>query len=443
MIFQYNRILFINYFELKSHYFNIDINFNSFFHSKIITNIIKVGTFSYYLENGGRSRTISLLFNYLYRFKIFNLYLFTVKKKNNNEYLIQRNINRILINNFTLNKLIQKIVKKRINIFIYQFHYSNEIEALNKLKNIKIINYQHQSIFFWIYSNFTSFISLYKAYKKSKYIISIIHLENDYIFKKWGIKAIFMNNFITYEYNSSFALDLSTKTILMIGRADDKYKRFELGIQAMEYITKEITEIEMKIITNITNIHYLNNIIDNINLEDYIQFYGYNPLPEKYFKNISLNIITSISESFSLVLSETKIYGIPNILIGLDYISIVDGGVVIVYDDSPESIAKESIKILINDEYRRKLGKKIRKSMKKYKNEELLKKWIILILSIYYGNGYYEKLRKLDKKIFEEKAIKILRNQIILLEKRKKFLKNITLNDFENFTFFENIHSIN
>ena len=50
-----------------------------------------------------------------------------------------------------------------------------------------------------------------------------------------------MNNFITYEYNSSFALDLSTKTILMIGRADDKYKRFELGIQAMEYITKEIT----------------------------------------------------------------------------------------------------------------------------------------------------------------------------------------------------------
>ena len=271
----------------------------------------------------------------------------------------------------------------------------------------------------------------------------MIHLENDYIFKKWGgIKTIFMNNFITYEYNSTFPLDLSSKIILMIGRADDKYKRFELGIQAMEYMTKELPEIEMKIITNITNIIYLNNIIDNLSLEDKIKFYGYNSQPEKYFRNISLHIITSISESFSLVLSETKIYGIPNILIGLDYISIVEGGVVIIYDDSPESITKECLKILINDKYRRKLGNNVRKSMKKYKNIELVKKWIILILSIYYGYDYYEKLIKLDTKITDNKAIKLLINQIDFIKKRKKFLHNITLNNFENFSFFENINFI-
>ncbi len=414
------------------------MNFNITFSHKII-NKIKIGTFTYYLENGGRSRITSFLLNYLNRINFFKLYLFTVKNKDKNEYLIEENIKRILINDFNINILIKNIVKKKINIFIYQFSDSNEIKIFNELKNIKIINYQHQSIFFWIYSNYTIFKSLYKAYKESKYIVSLIHLENDYIFKKWGIKSALMNNFITYKYNSSIPIDLYYKEILMIGRADDKFKRFELGIQAMEYIIKEIPEVQMKIITNITNIDYLKNIINYLNLENKIEFFGYTPIPESYFRNICLNIITSISESFSLVLSETKIYGIPNILIGLDYISTTNGGIIIIYDDLPESIAKEAIKILLNNKFRNILGKEARRSMKKFENKKLLKNWIKLILLIYFNNDYYEIFRKSEKKISEKKAINLLKNQIIFIQKRKNNLQNITINKIENFTFLENI----
>ena len=59
-----------------------------------------------------------------------------------------------------------------------------------------------------------------------------------------------MDNFITYEINSTFHSDLSTISILMIGRGDNKFKRISLGIQSMEYIIKEIPECEMKIISN-------------------------------------------------------------------------------------------------------------------------------------------------------------------------------------------------
>ena len=438
-ILKYNIILFNNYFENNKNYLNLNIKLNSSLFNKII-NKIKIGTFTYYLENGGRSRIISFLLNNLYRIKIFNLYLFSIKIKDDNEYLIQKNINRILIKNYNINNLIKSILKKKLDVFIYHFSQNDEIEALNKLKkNIKILLYQHQSIFFWIYTNFTSFKYLYKSYKESKYIVSLIHLENDYIFEKWGIKSIFMNNFMTYEYNSSFQLDLFSKTILMIGRLDNKYKRLVLGLQAMEYITNEIPEIEMKVIGNITNNLYLMNIINILGLDKNIKFYGYTPIPEKYFKNVSLNIITSISESFCLVLSETKIYGIPNIVINLEYISILNGGTVIIYDDSPEFIAKESIKILLNDELRRKLGKEARKSIRKFKNEILLKKWIKLILSVYNGNDYYEKLRKLYTKITENKSLKLLKNQILFLRKKNKNLKYITLKNIVNFTFLENV----
>jgi glycosyltransferase involved in cell wall biosynthesis len=434
-ILEYNRISLVSFLKLNN---NSNNNLNSSFICKIIYKI-NIATYTQYLENGGRARITSFLFNYLQNMKIFSLYLFTNKIKTANEYLIHKNIKRILIKECTVNNLIKIILKKRINIFINQFSQINKINYLEKLKNIRIINYQHQSAFFWIYSNYTSFKSLYKSYKNSKYIISLIHIENDYLFEKWGIKSIFMNNFITYAYNSTIPINYLSRTISMIGRASDKSKRFILGIQAMEYIVKEIPKIEMKIITKIFDIENLQNIIDNLSLKKNIDFHGYTPIPEKYFRNISLNIITSISESFCLVLSETKLYGIPNILIGIDYITIGNKGTVIIYDDSPESLAKESIKILRNEEYKNRLGREGRRSMRLFKNEELLNKWIKLILSVYCGNYFYEKLRKLDKKITEKKITNLLKNQISLLKNRNSNLKDIILNDIENLSFLLNV----
>ena len=180
-----------------------------------------------------------------------------------------------------------------------------------------------------------------------------------------------MNNFISFEYNYVIPSDLSSQTILMIGRGSDRMKRFDLGVKAMKYIIKIIPTCDMKIISNIYLIEYLQKLIKDFKLEKHAKFMGYSSVPEIYYKNASIHIFPSISESFGLVLSESKIFGIPNILVGLDYISIAKGGTIIIYDDNPISIAKEAIKILKNEKYRKKLGRVARKSMRKFKNELL------------------------------------------------------------------------
>ena len=131
-----------------------------------------------------------------------------------------------------------------------------------------------------------------------------------------------------------------------------------------------------------------------------------------------------------MVLSEKKIYGIPNIIIGLDYIFNAKGGTIIVYDDKPESLASEAIKIIKKSKpeslaseaikiikkrkYRKNLGKRARISMKKFNNDMLLNDWIELILSIYKGQQYYDKLREDKKKLSQNDGINILDNQIKL-----------------------------
>ena len=248
-----------------------------------------------------------------------------------------------------------------------------------------------------------------------------------------------MNNFISFEYNYVIPSDLSSQTILMIGRGNDNLKRFDLGVEAMKYITKELPECEMKIISDTYLMEYLEKIVNLLNLENNVNFVGYSSIPEIYYKNASLHLFPSISESFGLILSETKIFGIPNILVGLDYISLAKGGTVIIYDDNSKSIAKEAIKILKDENYRKKLGREARKSMKKFKNELLLKKWIKLVLSIFNGEIYYEKLKEQDEKISEKDANNIIKKQIELLKIRLPIFKNITKENIENFTFMQQL----
>lgn len=395
---------------------------------------IRIALYTKSIINGGRARITAILYNYLYQINFFTVYLFT-ENIFKTEYKLENNSNRIIIKN----NLFHKLNENKIDILIYQLNNVTEINQLNKLKKLKVIFYHHGCVFCWIYLSLNYFKLIFKSLKNSKYIVSILPYENDYLFEKWGIKSILMNNFMSFEYNSIIPSNLSSKTILMIGRGEDKIqKRFYLGIMAMKYIIKEVPNSELKIISSLKKNSKLKDLVNQLNLNNNIKFMGFTTKPEIYFNNASLHLFPSLFEAFPLVLSETKIYGIPNILLGLDYISIAQGGTIIIYDDKPESISKEAIKILKNDKYRKKLGKEARKSMKKYNNNKLVIKWIKLILSVNKGEYYYNTLRKQDKKMNKKDAIKIIRNQIKLLKLRNIKLKNLTEKQFENYTFMMN-----
>ena len=404
--------------DFNDNYSKLNLNLNLTFHNNNKRkNKINIAIYSFSIKNGGRSRITALLINYLYKINIFKIFLFTLKIIEENEYIIPTNIKRFQIKNH----LIKIINKNKIDILIYELDEIEEIISLNNYKNIKVIFYQHSSSFDWLYENYTIFKSIYEKFYNSKYIVSIVPFDNDYLFNKWGLNTILMTNFMTHEFDSVFSSDLSTKTILLIGRGNAKKKRFHIGIEALEYIIKEIPNCELVIISKLSGIEKLQNLVNNLNLEKNIKFNGYSSSPDLYFRNASLNIIPSISEAFPMVLSETKIYGIPNIIIGLDYIFNAKGGTVIIYDDKPESLAVEALNIIEKREYRKNLGKEARISMKKFSNNLLLNDWTELILSIYKGQYYYNKLREDKKKLSQNDGINILNNQIKLIFKKLLF----------------------
>jgi hypothetical protein len=75
------------------------------------------------------SITIDRLINYLYNIKIFNIYLFTVLKKEKDEYSIPKQIKRKVIKK----NIIINIKKKKLDILIYELENIGEINLLNRL----------------------------------------------------------------------------------------------------------------------------------------------------------------------------------------------------------------------------------------------------------------------------------------------------------------------
>jgi glycosyltransferase involved in cell wall biosynthesis len=388
---------------------------------------LRIAIYTLTISGGGRARMTALLINYLHKIKIFKLYLFSKSYQQKNEFIIPNDTTRVLVKN----NLVKNIEKYKIDIFIHQRFDIKEIKLLNLLQNTKVIFYLHSSIFTWIYSSINYFKKLYNEFKKSKYVINIIPYENDYLFKRWGIRSFYLDNFVTYDYDSIVPSDLSEKIILMVGRANRKNKRFNLGIEDMKFIIKEVPDSQLNIISK-SKPKKLKELIYSLNLKENVKFAPFTLSPSLYFKNASLHIFPTNYESFGLVLCETKIYGIPNILLGLNYVSIAKGGTIIIYDDKPESFANEAIKILKNKSYRKKLGKEARKSMKKFNNDILLLKWVQLILSVYKGDKYFELLRNNREKISDDEAINIINSQVKFLQMRLPNLRNITFNKFIN-----------
>ena len=78
-----------NYLKIKN---ELNLTFNN-----SIKNKIRIGIYAICIKNGGRARISSILINNIYKYNIFEIFLYTREQKEENEYNIPKDIKRQVI----------------------------------------------------------------------------------------------------------------------------------------------------------------------------------------------------------------------------------------------------------------------------------------------------------------------------------------------------------
>ena len=181
--------------------------------------------------------------------------------------------------------------------------------------------------------------------------------------------------------------DLRGKSIISVGRLSPE-KNYEELINVFKQLCAEDTEWTLNIVGDGVEKEQLNSLIEEYHLKNRVVLHGFRDKKyiEKLMYQSSIYVMTSLTESFGLVLIEAQSYGLPCIAYDCAQGAkeIIEDGVngILIRDYSRERMVNECQKMMQEYEYRKKIGENGRKSVNKYSCECVEKQWFEFIDNI-------------------------------------------------------------
>lgn len=224
--------------------------------------------------------------------------------------------------------------------------------------------------------------SLVKSCKNIDNLVLVSNELSEFYKGYLGSKVVYIPNCLDKMPSKLSKLD--SKNLVAIGRLS-KEKGFDDLLKLFKKISIKHPDWKLNIVGDGMEKDNLLDLAKELKLGDKVVFHGYQN--KDYINNIllesSIYIMTSLTESFGLVLIEAMSYGVPCISYtsaqGANEI-ISDGETGYLIKNRSEDEMIEKIELLIeNEKLRNKLGKNARLRSKNYSNEVVLDKWSKII----------------------------------------------------------------
>lgn len=352
---------------------------------------------------------------------------------------------------FKHHKKVKREIQKKEEQVMKDFDEANDIDfyilnndvsnALDIYKSFgkKVIGVFHGVFLSCVFTNDPIIYHSWGAFEKFDSFIHII--PDDYwVYKKLGFtKNIYIPNLYTFDHKSTPSSSLLYKNVLMVGRVDDIIKGGKYGIYAMAEILKEVPDALLTIVAP-SHPEILKNLTKELKIEKSVTWIGFTQDISSYYLNTSVLLVTSVSESFPMVMNEGKAHGLPIVSFDIDYSPSFQKGVITVDMFNYTLMGREAAKLLKDFEYRKKIGREAKSSLDIYNNNDTIKMWDNLFQSLINGTEDYNRFRnEVEEKYYDEKKAKEH------LEKHYKygqqFNEHFRCHTFENFTTLEYLNT--
>ena len=384
------------------------------------------------LYSNGIARFITVTSKNLLKTGKYNIFFITGKPYYK-EFSYEPEIKRYIAhNNYTLIRNISK--HEKIDIVVLQNVLSTSVVKFYKNLGQKVICMFHGVFMSSMYSNY---IESYRSWEQFDSCDSFIFIASDdyYFYNHLGFKnAIFIPNLYTFEPSEIKNSNLTNHNIIILGRLNDFIKGVKYAIEAMQYIVKEVPDATLNLFSSDGRIQFLKNLTRDLNLTKNIIFHSNTYNLSQLFYNSSVHMYTSLSEAFPMALNEGKAYGMPVVGFNVPYSNPYKEGFIGVELFDVKGLARETIKLLKDYDYRKKKGEEAKKSLEMFKNNETVEIWGRLCDALLSNNSEnYRKLQnEMEKKYYNEiEARQNLESHYNILLQNDF---NLTCHSFDNFT---------
>lgn len=316
-----------------------------------ITYLINDKPYKEELKKAIKSKNIILTIKYL----IKNFKILLLKTLKNIKAIKNINSGFIITTRDFHNKLVGKYAKKGIiTIATEHNHHNNDYKYINN-----VINSLHNINYFVVVSK-----DLEKYYRDKISNTKCVYIPNviDKIYKK-------------PKYNTNH-------NIISIGRLS-KEKGFDDLIDVVNIISKKIPDIKLDLIGDGNLKEELKRKISSLNLENNIKIHGYleHKQIEKIITKDSLYVMSSLTESFGLVLIEAMSYGVP--CVAFDSAQgakeVIKNKKLLVKNRNKEAMAKLIIDLLTDENKLKSYGEECYKNCQEYLIENVKETWLNLL----------------------------------------------------------------
>ena len=390
-----------NNINITSSTYKIEETINKFIFNS--TNKLKIAFIYPSLYANGIARFISVTANNFIKTDKYEIYVIT-NYKYQKDYFLDERIKHIIAKNRTL---IQKEAKDlNLDFIILQNVGGKSTYDFYKKLCKKVIGMFHG---LYMSAMFHGSIGPYKSWTNFDVFDAFIIIGYDdyFFYKHLGMKnEIFIPNLYTFEPSEISSSNLTGHNIVMLGRAADKVKGYYYAVKTMPLIVKEVPDAKLIILSSNPKINNLHEYAKNLSVYNNIIFNQYTSNISEVFWNSSVLMYTSLSEAFPLAMVEGKAHGLPVAAFDVAYSPPYQQGVIGVDMLDCEALAKETVKLLKDYNYRKKMGEESKKSLEQFSNNETILLWERLFSSLMEGESSYRKLQKEieDKYYNEEKA---------------------------------------
>ena len=405
----------------------------------VVTKKVKIGLVSQHIYLNGIARFIIVLGELLSKTGKYEVHLINEVESKDLDFQYNKKIKRHIIKK-DLQSMKDFDDEYDIDIYIINNDLSNTIDIYHSFGK-KVIGIFHGVFLSCVFQNQTI---IYRSWQYFTKLDAFVHIIPDdyWVYKKFGFNnTIYIPNVFTFESKNTPTSPLTYKNVLMVGRVDDVIKGAEYGLYAMSEIVKEVPDARLTII-GMEPPQPLKDLIKKLNIQDHVNYPGFSKNITEFYLNNSVLLVTSLSESYPMVMNEGKAHGLPIIAFNVDYCPCYQSGVIKVEMFDYFAMAKETIKLLQNYEYRKEKGKEAKLSLNNFEtNDEKVEMWDNLFQAIMNGTEDFNKLQeKVEKKYYNETLAKEhIEKHYFYGQQFNKFFKCHSFEDFTTLKYLNNI----